>query len=97
MKSRGGNQIENLTPNHKSFENRGQMRSDWSMLYIVGKIVSRDIRCCGRTLKKDFIREKYELLKFWNNKNPNFGTRIWEFRGKVTFGCSPRGEAHSII
>ncbi len=32
------NQIENLTPNHKPFKNRGQMNSDWGMLYIVGKI-----------------------------------------------------------
>jgi hypothetical protein len=55
MKSRGGSQIENLSPNHKSLENKGQMRFDWSVLYIVGKIVSMDIRCCGRTLKKDFI------------------------------------------
>jgi hypothetical protein len=44
IKRRGGSQIENLIPNHKSLENKGQMRFDWSMLYIVGKIFSRAIK-----------------------------------------------------
>jgi hypothetical protein len=29
LKRRGGGQIGNLTPDHKSFKIRGQMRSDW--------------------------------------------------------------------
>jgi hypothetical protein len=33
-------QIGNLTPNQKSLESRGQMKSDWGMLYTVGKILS---------------------------------------------------------
>jgi hypothetical protein len=27
----------------------------------------------------------------------NFGTCIWESRDKMSFGCEPRGEAHSIL
>ncbi len=33
---------------------------------------------------------------FWDSKNPNFGTLIWESHGKVTFGCSLHGEAQNI-
>jgi hypothetical protein len=51
----GANQIGNLTLNHKSFENRGQMRFDWSMLYNVGNIFSRAIRYCLCTFKADLI------------------------------------------
>jgi len=29
--------------------------------------------------------------------NPSFGTPIWEFQGKMTFGCSPCEEAHNIL
>jgi hypothetical protein len=29
-------------------------------------------------LKKDFIWEKYEHPKFWDNKNPSFGIPTWE-------------------
>jgi hypothetical protein len=43
IKRKGKNQIENLTPDHKSFESRGQMKSDWGMLYTIGKIFLRDI------------------------------------------------------
>jgi len=32
------NQIGDLTPNHKSLKRRGQVRSNWSMLYSVGNI-----------------------------------------------------------
>jgi hypothetical protein len=41
IERRGGSQIENLTPDHKSLESKGQMRSDWGVLYTVGKIFSR--------------------------------------------------------
>jgi hypothetical protein len=55
IKRRGGSQIENLTPDHKPFESRGQMRFDWSVLYNVGKILSRAIKYCPCTLKKYLI------------------------------------------
>jgi hypothetical protein len=38
IKGRGMNQIGDLTPNHKSLKRRGQVRSNWSMLYSVGNI-----------------------------------------------------------
>jgi hypothetical protein len=44
IKRRGRSQIENLTPNHKSLESRGQMKFDWNVLYTVEKIFSRVIR-----------------------------------------------------
>jgi hypothetical protein len=46
IKRKGVNQFGNLTLDHKSFESRGQMRSNWSVLYNVGKIFSRAIRYC---------------------------------------------------
>jgi hypothetical protein len=52
IKRRGRSQIENLTFDHKSFERRGQMRSDWSVLYTVGKIFSMDIGYCPCNFKK---------------------------------------------
>jgi len=41
--------------------------------------------------------KRYEHPKFWDNKSPSFGTLIKESQGKMTFGCSPRGEAQSIL
>jgi hypothetical protein len=55
IKRRGGNQIENLTMDYKNLESKGQMKSNSSMLYIVGNIFSRDIRYCPHTLEKDLI------------------------------------------
>jgi hypothetical protein len=45
-KKKGGSQIGNLTPDHKLFENRGQMKSNRSVLYTIEKIFSRAIRYC---------------------------------------------------
>jgi hypothetical protein len=44
IKRRGKSQIGNLTPDHKSLERRGQMRSDWGMLYTIEKNILRAIR-----------------------------------------------------
>jgi hypothetical protein len=55
IKRRGMSQIGNLTVDHKSLERRAQMRSDWTVLYTVGKIFSRAIRYCAHTFKKDLI------------------------------------------
>jgi hypothetical protein len=37
------------------------------------------------------------IQSFGTTKSLNFGTPTWESQGKVTFGCSPHGEAHSIL
>ncbi len=47
--------------------------------------------------KKKFIWKKYECPKFLNDKSPNFGNPIYEFRKKVTFECSPHNEAQNIL
>jgi hypothetical protein len=78
IRRRGKSQIENLTPHHKSFKRKGQMRFDWSLLYTVGKILSRATRYYVRTLKIDFLKERYKHPKFWDNKSPSFGTPTWE-------------------
>jgi hypothetical protein len=87
----------NLTLDHKSLENTSQMRYDWGVLYIIGKIFLRVIRYFPHIFKINLILERYEHPKFWNNKSPNFGTPTWESWGKVTFGCSPYGEAQNIL
>jgi hypothetical protein len=59
-------QIHNLTLDHKSLESKGQMKLDWSMLYIVGNIFSRVIRFF-LTLSKQILFEKDMNVQ-------NFGT-----------------------
>jgi hypothetical protein len=44
IKWKGGNQIGNLTPNHKSLESRGQMGFDLGVLYIIEKKILKVIR-----------------------------------------------------
>jgi len=68
IKRKGGSQIGNLTLDHKPLENRGQMKSNRSVLYPIGKIFSRAIRYCLWTFKKDFIWERYECPKFGTTK-----------------------------
>jgi hypothetical protein len=55
---RGGSQIENLIPNHKSFESKGQMSSNRGMLYTIGKIFLRAIKYSPLILKKRFDLKK---------------------------------------
>jgi hypothetical protein len=55
IKNRGGNQIEILIPNHKPCENKGQMSSDWDMIYKFGKIFSRAIIYCPHIFKIGLI------------------------------------------
>jgi hypothetical protein len=78
IKRKGGSQIENLTPNHKSLESRGQMKSNWSILYTIANIFLKAIKYCPQTLKKYLIWKRYECPKFWNNKNFSFETPTWE-------------------
>jgi hypothetical protein len=54
-KKKGANQIGNLILDHGSFESRGQMRSDWNMLYSVGKVFSRAIKYCPYIFKANLI------------------------------------------
>jgi len=68
IKRRGGSEIRNLTPNHKSLESRGQMRFNWSVLYTIGNIFSRDIKYCPCIFKINLIWERYEHSMFWDNK-----------------------------
>jgi hypothetical protein len=48
-------QFENLTPGHKPFESKGQISSNWAVLYTIGKIFLRAIRYCPQVFKKNFI------------------------------------------
>jgi hypothetical protein len=45
----------NLTPDHKSFKSKGQMRFNWNVLYTIGKIFLRAIRYCLCTFKINLI------------------------------------------
>jgi hypothetical protein len=58
IKGRGMNQIGNLTPNHKSLKRRGQMRSNWSMLYNVGNIFFK-----GYKILSSYFQNKFDLKK----------------------------------
>jgi hypothetical protein len=55
IKRKGRNEIENLTPNHKPLENKGQMSSDWGVLYTIGNIFLKIKKYCNHILKKDLI------------------------------------------
>jgi hypothetical protein len=79
IKRRGGNWIENLTLDHKSFKKKGQIRFNQGTLYIIGKIFLRVIRHCPCIFKINVIWKRYECPKFWDNKTPT-----WESWGKVT-------------
>ncbi len=41
---KGQSQIGNLTPDHKPFEGKSQMSSDWGMLYTIGNIFLKVIK-----------------------------------------------------
>jgi hypothetical protein len=74
IKRRAMNQIGNLILDHKPLESKGQMSSDWGVLYNVGKIFLRIIKYCICIFKIDLIWERYEHPKFWESKSPNFRT-----------------------
>jgi hypothetical protein len=52
---KGGNQIPNLTLDHKTLKNKGQMKFNWGVLYVVGKIFLKSIRYCCCILKTYLI------------------------------------------
>jgi hypothetical protein len=62
IKRRGRNQIENLTPDHKSLQRRGQMKFDWSMLCNVGNIYIALILWKGIWFKKDISVQSFRTL-----------------------------------
>jgi hypothetical protein len=43
------------------------------MLYPIGNMFLRAIKYFAYILKTNMIWKRYECLKFWNNKSPNFG------------------------
>jgi hypothetical protein len=51
IKRKGRSQIENLIPHHKALESKDQMKSNWGVLYTVGKIFLRAIIYCPRIPK----------------------------------------------
>ncbi len=53
----------NLTPNHKSLESRGQMRSYWSLLYTIEKTFSKSYKILSLHFKK-----KIDLKNIWTWK-----------------------------
>ncbi len=56
IKRKGGSKIPNLTFNHKSLESKGQMKSNWGVLYIIGKyIFLKAIRCYHHIFKTNLI------------------------------------------
>jgi hypothetical protein len=49
---KGRSQILDLTPDHKPLENRGEMSSNWGVLYTIGKIILKIIMYHPCILKK---------------------------------------------
>jgi hypothetical protein len=73
IKRRGGSRIENLTSDHKSLKSKGQMSSDWGVLYIVEKIFSKSIRH-SLAFSKNISFEKYmNVESFGTTKIPILG------------------------
>jgi hypothetical protein len=64
IKRKGGSQIKNLTPDHKPFESRGQMNSDWGVLYTIGNIFLRAIKYCHQV----FHKKNFDLRNIWTSK-----------------------------
>jgi hypothetical protein len=49
---------------------QGQMKSNWSMLYTIGKIFAKVIRYFSLNFKTYLIWERYERPKIWDIKSP---------------------------
>jgi hypothetical protein len=73
IKRKGGNQIGNLTPDHKSLESRSQMRFDCNVLYIIGKICSRAIRYYPCIIKKKYFEKYMGVQSFETTRVPVLG------------------------
>jgi len=95
IKRRGKSKIENLTPDHKSFESRGQMRSNWSVLYTIGKIFWREIKYCPCTFKKKLIWKKMSIQHFETIRVPILGFPLGSFGGKWHLDVIPT-ERHKV-
>jgi hypothetical protein len=93
---KGRSQIENLIPDHKSFESRGQMRSDWSVLYTIGKIFSRAIRYQPCNLKKILFEKYMNIQSFGITKVPILGLPFRSPEEGLGFRVH-HGEAQSLL
>jgi hypothetical protein len=97
--SRFENWIGNLIPDHKSLERKGQMKSDWGLLYTVENIFMRTIRCCPCIVKIKIKIEKYMgIQSFGTTKVPIMGLlkslgacrhASWWWMGSVWIGTYP--------
>jgi len=68
------------------------------VLLIFGNISNlKAIKYCLHIFKNYLIWERHERLRFWNNKNPTFGTLTWKYGRKVTFEYNPYGKAQNIV
>jgi hypothetical protein len=63
IKRKGKSQIGNLTPDHKSLENRGQIRSNRGVLYTFGKIFFE-----GYKIFVSHFQKKIDLRNIWTSK-----------------------------
>jgi hypothetical protein len=70
IKRRGGNQIENLTSDHKSVKGNGQLTFDWGVLYTIGKIFLKAIRYYLRIFFKNLIEKYMNIQSFGTTKVP---------------------------
>jgi hypothetical protein len=61
---KGGSQIGNLIFDHKPLESRGQIGSDWGMLYTIEKILFEGHRILPSHFQNKFHWRRYKHPKF---------------------------------
>jgi hypothetical protein len=72
-KRKGKSQIENLTPDHKPLECKGQMGFNWGMLCPFGKMFLRDISYCPRIFKAIYFEKNMSVQSFGTLRVPILG------------------------
>jgi hypothetical protein len=80
IKRKGKNQIENLIPDQKSLESKGQMRFNWDILYSIGKIFLRAIRYFPCIFKIDRFEKDMNVQSFGTIKVPILGFHLGVLR-----------------
>jgi hypothetical protein len=73
IKGRGRSQIGNLTPNHKPIEIKGQMKSNWGVLFTVDKIFLKAIRYCPHYLNIYLTEKDMNVQIFGTTRVPKLG------------------------
>ncbi len=58
---------------HKPLESKGQMNSNWGMLYIVGKIFLRAMKYCPQVSKNNWFEKDINIQSFGTTKVPFLG------------------------